>query len=76
MLDVVNRRPNFVIALIAGYFLFCIGLRLAISTSLEIDESEQAFVSQFLMLGYGSQPPSTTGCNSGSPRFSDHRLRR
>lgn len=57
MLDVVNRRPNTVVALIAGYFLLCIGLRLAISTSLEIDESEQAFVSQFLMLGYGSQPP-------------------
>lgn len=57
MLDVVNRRPNLVIGLIAGYFLLCISLRLAVSTSLEIDESEQAFISQFLMLGYGSQPP-------------------
>lgn len=57
MLDVVNRRPNLVIALIAIYFLLCIGLRIAASTSLEIDESEQAFVSQFLMLGYGAQPP-------------------
>ncbi|HEV7317934.1 MAG TPA: glycosyltransferase family 39 protein [Ensifer sp.] len=57
MLDVVNRRPNLVIALIAGYFLLCIVLRLSASTSLEIDESEQAYVSQFLMLGYGSQPP-------------------
>ncbi len=57
MLEVVNRRPNLVIALIAGYFLLCIALRLSASTSLEIDESEQAFVSQFLMLGYGSQPP-------------------
>ncbi|OCP00823.1 MULTISPECIES: glycosyltransferase family 39 protein [unclassified Ensifer] len=57
MLEVVNRRPNLVIALIAGYFLLCISLRLSASTSLEIDESEQAFVSQFLMLGYGSQPP-------------------
>ncbi|HEV7306162.1 glycosyltransferase family 39 protein [Ensifer sp.] len=57
MLEAVNRRPNLVFALIAGYFLLCVVLRLSLSSSLEIDESEQAFVSQFLMLGYGSQPP-------------------
>ncbi|MFK3961956.1 ArnT family glycosyltransferase [Ensifer adhaerens] len=57
MLEAVNRRPNLILALIAGYFLLCIALRLSASTSLEIDESEQAYVSQFLMLGYGSQPP-------------------
>lgn len=57
MLEFVERRPNLVIALIAAYFLLCIALRLTVSNSLEIDEAEQAFVSQFLRLGYGSQPP-------------------
>ncbi|MGF6172287.1 ArnT family glycosyltransferase [Ensifer sp. 4252] len=57
MSEFVERRPNLFIALLAGYFLLCIGLRLAVSNSLEIDEAEQAFVSQFLRLGYGAQPP-------------------
>ncbi|MCA1489746.1 ArnT family glycosyltransferase [Sinorhizobium alkalisoli] len=57
MLDIVERRPNAVIVALAGYFLLCIALRLAISSSLEIDESEQAFLSQFLQLGYGPQAP-------------------
>ncbi|WP_457582688.1 ArnT family glycosyltransferase [Ensifer canadensis] len=57
MFEFVERRPNLVIALLAGYFLLCISLRLAVSNSLEIDEAEQAFVSQFLQLGYGAQPP-------------------
>lgn len=57
MLDVVERRPNAVFLALAGYFLLCIALRLTISNSLEIDESEQAFLSQFLQLGYGPQAP-------------------
>lgn len=57
MLDIVERRPNAAFLAVAGYFLLCIILRLAVSTSLEIDESEQAFLSQFLQLGYGPQPP-------------------
>ncbi|MGH6806727.1 MAG: ArnT family glycosyltransferase, partial [Ensifer adhaerens] len=57
MLEFVERRPNLVIALLAAYFLLCIALRLTVSNSLEIDEAEQAFVSQFLRFGYGPQPP-------------------
>lgn len=57
MLEMVERRPNAVFLLLAGYFLLCIALRLAASNSLEIDEAEQAFLSQFLRLGYGPQPP-------------------
>ncbi|AFL49365.1 4-amino-4-deoxy-L-arabinose transferase-like glycosyltransferase [Sinorhizobium fredii] len=57
MRDIVDRRPNLVFSVLAGYFLLCIMLRLAASPSLEIDEAEQAFLSQFLQLGYGPQPP-------------------
>ncbi len=57
MLDIVDRRPNLAFLALAGYFLLCIVLRLAASPSLEIDEAEQAFLSQFLQLGYGPQPP-------------------
>ncbi len=57
MLDIVERRPNAAILVLAGYFLLCIVLRMAASNSLEIDEAEQAFLSQFLRLGYGPQPP-------------------
>jgi 4-amino-4-deoxy-L-arabinose transferase-like glycosyltransferase len=57
MLDIVERRPNAAFLAVAGYFLLCVALRLAVSNSLEIDEAEQAFLSQFLQLGYGPQPP-------------------
>ncbi|MEY9198014.1 4-amino-4-deoxy-L-arabinose transferase-like glycosyltransferase [Sinorhizobium fredii] len=57
MHDIVDRRPNLVLITLAGYFLLCVVLRLAASPSLEIDEAEQAFLSQFLQLGYGPQPP-------------------
>ncbi|MDX1130061.1 phospholipid carrier-dependent glycosyltransferase [Sinorhizobium medicae] len=57
MLDAVDRRPGAVVLAVAGYFLLCITLRISVSSSLEIDEAEQAFLSQFLELGYGPQPP-------------------
>ncbi|PDT52382.1 MULTISPECIES: glycosyltransferase family 39 protein [Sinorhizobium] len=57
MHDILDRRPNLVLITLAGYFLLCVVLRLAASPSLEIDEAEQAFLSQFLQLGYGPQPP-------------------
>ncbi|WP_324763114.1 glycosyltransferase family 39 protein [Sinorhizobium meliloti] len=57
MLEAVNRRPGAVVLAVAGYFLLCIILRVFVSSSLEIDEAEQAFLSQFLALGYGPQPP-------------------
>ncbi len=49
--------PGAVVLAVAGYFLLCIILRVSVSSSLEIDEAEQAFLSQFLALGYGPQPP-------------------
>ncbi|MCA1403367.1 glycosyltransferase family 39 protein [Ensifer sp. IC3342] len=57
MLEALDRRPNAAFVALAGYFLLCIALRLAVSNSLEIDEAGVALQSQFLQLGYGPQPP-------------------
>ncbi|WP_244563944.1 ArnT family glycosyltransferase [Ensifer aridi] len=51
------RRPEVVYLLVAGYCLLSIILKILRPASIEIDESEQAFLSQYLMLGYGTQPP-------------------
>ncbi len=51
------RRADAMIFAVAAYFVLCVALRVFISPALEIDEGEQAFVSQFLALGYGPQPP-------------------
>lgn len=52
-----TRRADAMIFAVAAYFVLCVLLRVFISPALEIDEGEQAFVSQFLALGYGPQPP-------------------
>jgi 4-amino-4-deoxy-L-arabinose transferase-like glycosyltransferase len=51
------RRADAMIFAVAAYFALCVALRVFISPALEVDEGEQAFVSQFLALGYGPQPP-------------------
>jgi 4-amino-4-deoxy-L-arabinose transferase-like glycosyltransferase len=57
MRKTIERNPDVVILLIAGYFLLAMVVRLVRSSGLEVDETQQAFMSQFLVLGYGSQPP-------------------
>ncbi|WP_455272213.1 ArnT family glycosyltransferase [Rhizobium herbae] len=52
-----SRRADAMIFAVAAYFFLCVAIRVFISPALEIDEGEQAFVSQFLALGYGPQPP-------------------
>lgn len=51
------RRPDAVVLLIAGYFVLEFLVRLAMPHSMRYDESQQAFFSQWLTLGYDSQPP-------------------
>lgn len=63
MRKALSRNPDVVLMLIAGYFLFAILSRVIRSPGLEVDEAQQAILSQFLLLGYGSQPRSTAGCN-------------
>ncbi|MBB2681414.1 UNVERIFIED_ORG: 4-amino-4-deoxy-L-arabinose transferase-like glycosyltransferase [Rhizobium esperanzae] len=42
---------------LAVYFLLNIALRIALPHTLDLDEAEQAFYSQYLLAGYGPQPP-------------------
>ncbi len=46
--------------LLGGYFSLHIILRVLISNSLDYDEAEQAFLSQWLLPGYTEQPPLYT----------------
>lgn len=57
MRRVLSRSPDVVLVLIAGYFVLAFAARLIRSPGLEVDETQQALFSQFLLLGYGSQPP-------------------
>ncbi|MDW9477888.1 glycosyltransferase family 39 protein [Sinorhizobium meliloti] len=57
MRSLLVRRPDLLYVLIVGYCLLSIILKVLRPDSLEIDESEQALLSQYLLLGYGAQPP-------------------
>ncbi len=50
-------KPASLIALLALYFTINVLVRLALPDSLELDEAQQIFFSQYLALGYGTQPP-------------------
>ncbi|PDS79964.1 glycosyltransferase family 39 protein [Rhizobium sp. L43] len=51
------RDIRWIFVLLAAYFALQVGVRLATSHSLDLDEAEQAFRSQWLAAGYGPQPP-------------------
>jgi 4-amino-4-deoxy-L-arabinose transferase-like glycosyltransferase len=51
------RRPDTIILLLAGYFVLEFLVRLAMPHGMRYDESQQALFSQWLTLGYDSQPP-------------------
>ncbi|WP_313601839.1 glycosyltransferase family 39 protein [Rhizobium sp.] len=55
--DSLTRKPERVLWLIAAYCLAAIVLRVLRTEGLQADESEQIFMSQYLLLGYGRQPP-------------------
>jgi lipopolysaccharide core galacturonosyltransferase RgtB len=57
VIEAIARRPGLVFALLAAYFTLHILLRLALPASLELDEGQQIFLSQWLAAGYDSQPP-------------------
>ncbi len=50
-------RPQTILWLILGYFALSVILRLLRSDALQPDEAEQIFQSQYLLMGYGRQPP-------------------
>ncbi|MGI2035630.1 ArnT family glycosyltransferase [Rhizobium panacihumi] len=51
------ERPQTILWLILCYFALCVILRLMRSDALQPDEAEQIFQSQYLLMGYGRQPP-------------------
>ncbi|RUL96761.1 ArnT family glycosyltransferase [Rhizobium chutanense] len=51
------RDIRWIFILLAAYFALQVGVRLATSHSLDLDEAEQVFRSQWLAAGYGPQPP-------------------
>jgi 4-amino-4-deoxy-L-arabinose transferase-like glycosyltransferase len=57
MLNWLERRFSHLILLLAGYFLINAAVRLMLPASLELDEAQQMFFSQWLAAGYDSQPP-------------------
>ncbi|MGV2098462.1 ArnT family glycosyltransferase [Rhizobium sp. 21-4511-3d] len=52
-----GRSIGNALILLAAYFLLNIALRVALPHSLELDEAEQIFYSQYLLAGYGPQAP-------------------
>ncbi|RUM26413.1 hypothetical protein EFQ99_09150 [Rhizobium vallis] len=57
MLKRATRTIGTASLLLAAYFAINIVLRIALPHSLELDEAEQSFFSQYLLAGYGPQPP-------------------
>ncbi|MBY3489631.1 ArnT family glycosyltransferase [Rhizobium laguerreae] len=57
MTESSRRNISWIFVLLAAYFVLQVGVRLATSHSLDLDEAEQAFRSQWLAAGYGPQPP-------------------
>lgn len=57
MADFLRRRPGTILFLIGLYYVLAIALRVLRSPAVNTDEAEQAFLSQFLSVGYGAQPP-------------------
>ncbi|WJH39452.1 glycosyltransferase family 39 protein [Aliirhizobium terrae] len=55
--DALIARPERVLWLIAAYYLVAILVRVLRTDGLQSDEAEQLFQSQFLLWGYGRQPP-------------------
>ena len=57
MFRLLERNPARVFALLAVYFILEIAVRLSLPHALELDESQQIFLAQWLAVGYDSQPP-------------------
>ncbi|MDH0910473.1 glycosyltransferase family 39 protein [Rhizobium pusense] len=57
MIEPLERQPVRIFGLLAAYFVLQIVVRLALPASLELDEAQQVFLSQWLSAGYDTQPP-------------------
>lgn len=57
MIERLARQPATLYLLLAAYFALNAALRLASPASLELDEGQQLYFTQWFSLGYGPQPP-------------------
>ncbi|MBZ9792783.1 glycosyltransferase family 39 protein [Rhizobium sp. 3T7] len=57
MRNLLVRKPDTVVLLLAAYFVVSFIVRLLVPNGLRVDESQQAFFSQWLVAGYDTQPP-------------------
>ncbi|CDM56964.1 MULTISPECIES: glycosyltransferase family 39 protein [Rhizobium] len=57
MRNLLARKPDTVVLLLAAYFVVALVVRLLVPNGLRVDESQQAFFSQWLVAGYDTQPP-------------------
>lgn len=57
MRSLLARKPDTVVLLLAAYFVISFVVRLLVPNGLRVDESQQAFFSQWLVAGYDTQPP-------------------
>ncbi|RWX09609.1 hypothetical protein EHI42_26890 [Rhizobium hidalgonense] len=57
MLERITRNITSASLFLAAYFLLNIVLRISLPHTLDLDEAEQSFYSQYLLAGYGPQPP-------------------
>jgi 4-amino-4-deoxy-L-arabinose transferase-like glycosyltransferase len=57
MRNLLVRKPEAVIWLLAGYFILGFIVRLILPHGMRVDESQQAFFSQWMVVGYDTQPP-------------------
>lgn len=57
MIGRLHRQPSIFFLIIGLYFFVNLLVRLALPDSLELDEAQQSLVSQWLALGYDTQPP-------------------
>jgi len=55
--EALARRPELLLWLIAAYYVIAVSVRVLRSEGVQTDEAEQLLLSQFLLLGYGRQPP-------------------
>ncbi|MGL3606545.1 ArnT family glycosyltransferase [Rhizobium sp. G187] len=57
MRNLIIRRPDSILLLLAGYFALQFVVRLIMPDAMRYDEAQQAFFSQWMVQGYDSQPP-------------------
>ncbi len=57
MRNLLTRKPDTVVLLLAAYFVVSFVVRMLVPNGLRVDESQQAFFSQWLVAGYDTQPP-------------------